>query len=51
MMIRHNDPRTGEQMVAVSKVERTEPAAEMFAVPAEYKVVDETTPEGPVAAH
>ena len=45
MIIRHNDPRTGEQMVAVSKVERAEPAVEIFAVPPSYKVVDETPPQ------
>ncbi len=50
MMIRHDDPRTGEQLVAVTKVERTEPPAETFAVPANYKVVDETTDEAPMAA-
>jgi hypothetical protein len=49
MIIRHNDPRTGEQLIAVTNVERTEPPAELFAVPAEYKVVDETTPEAPQA--
>jgi hypothetical protein len=50
LIIRHNDPRTGEQMVAVSKVERAEPSAELFAVPPNYKVVDETPPESPAAA-
>lgn len=50
MTIRHNDPRTGEQMVVVTHVERAEPPAEQFVIPAEYKVVDETTPEGPAAA-
>ena len=50
LIIRHDDPRTGEQLVAVTKVERAEPAAEIFAVPANYKVVDETTDESPIAA-
>ena len=44
LIIRHDDPRTGEQMVAVSGVDRHEPEATMFAVPPEYKVVDETPP-------
>jgi hypothetical protein len=44
MIIKHNDPRTGEQLVAVSSVERREPDASVFAVPANYKVVDETPP-------
>ena len=51
MIIRHNDPRTGEQLVAVTKVERTEPSATQFTVPPAYKVVDETTDDAPAAAH
>lgn len=50
MIIRHNDPRTGEQLVAVTKLDREEPPAMQFVVPPDYKVVDETTPESPVAA-
>ncbi len=42
MIIKHNDPRTGEQIVAVSNVERGEPDGAQFAVPASYKRVDET---------
>ena len=45
MIIKHDDPRTGEQLVAVTKVERTEPPAEMLAVPSDYKVVDENPPD------
>ena len=45
MIIRHDDPRTGEQLIAVTDVERLEPPAELFAIPAHYKVVDETPPE------
>lgn len=44
LIIRHDDPRTGEQMVAVSEIDRHEPDATIFAVPADYKVVDETPP-------
>ena len=49
MTIRHDDPRTGEQLVAVTNVQRAEPDAQQFAVPPDYKVVDETTPDAPVA--
>ena len=49
MTIRHDDPRTGEQLVAVTHVERHEPSAETFVVPPEYKVVDETTDNSPRA--
>ncbi|WP_158945203.1 hypothetical protein [Granulicella sp. S190] len=45
MIIKHNDPRTGEQLVAVSDVERHEPAASVFAVPANFKIIDENPPE------
>jgi hypothetical protein len=42
MIIKHNDPRTGEQIVAVSSVDRHEPDAARFIVPSGFKVVDET---------
>jgi hypothetical protein len=45
MIIKHNDPRTGEQIVAVTEVDRHEPNASVFAIPASYKVIDETPPE------
>jgi len=49
LIIRHDDPRTGEQLVAVTHIERGEPAAELLAVPDDYKVVDETPPPRSVA--
>ena len=48
MIIKHNDPRTGEQIVAVSQVDRHEPDASRFAVPTGYRVVDETPEPLPV---
>jgi hypothetical protein len=42
MLVKHEDPRTGQQMVTVTRVERTEPKPTMFEIPASYKVVDET---------
>ncbi|WP_260706168.1 hypothetical protein [Edaphobacter flagellatus] len=45
MIIKHNDPRTGEQIVAVSEVDRHEPSASLLAVPQGYKIVDENPPE------
>ena len=42
MIIKHNDPRTGEQIVAVSDIDRHEPDASLLSVPPHYKVVDET---------
>ncbi len=51
MIIRHNDPRTGEQLVTVSHVERAEPDPAIFAIPATFKIVDETPPDQPPVAH
>lgn len=42
MLIKHSDPRTGEQTLTVTHVKRGDPAPQMFQVPADYKVVDET---------
>ena len=42
MLVKHNDPRTGEQTVTITKVERSEPPAETFEIPADYKVLDAT---------
>lgn len=45
LIIKHNDPRTGEQIVAVTHIDRHEPPSSQFAVPATYKLVDETPPQ------
>ncbi len=50
MTIRHNDPRTGEQLVVVTHIERAEPPAAELLVPPGFKVVDETPPEAPEAS-
>jgi len=44
MLVKHNDPRTGEQTVAVTRLNRSEPDEARFQIPANYKVVDETPP-------
>ena len=44
MLIRHEDARTGTQLVAVTEVDRHEPDPGIFLVPANYKIVDETPP-------
>lgn len=38
----HNDPRTGEQTVALSNIKREEPDTAFFQVPKGYKIVDLT---------
>lgn len=45
MLVKHDDPRTGQQTVTVTHVDRNEPNPAMFQIPADYKVVDETPPE------
>jgi hypothetical protein len=42
MLIVHEDPRSGKQTITVTQMDRSEPAAELFQIPSEYKVVDET---------
>jgi hypothetical protein len=42
MLVKHDDPRTGEQTVAITHVNRSEPPAATFEIPADYKIVDET---------
>ncbi len=43
ILVKHEDPRSGQQTVTVTRVERSEPKATKFEIPADYKVVDETT--------
>ena len=47
LIVKHDDPRTGEQIVAVTHIDRREPPRERFEVPAGYKIVDETPPPPP----
>jgi hypothetical protein len=44
MLTRHNDPRTGVQIVTITQVNRSEPDPALFQVPAGYKIVDENPP-------
>lgn len=44
LLLRHSDPRTGEQTVTLSQIVREEPAQEFFEVPQDYKIVDMTPP-------
>jgi hypothetical protein len=45
MLVKHDDPRTGSQIVSVTHVTRREPDARLFEVPSGYKLVDETPVE------
>jgi hypothetical protein len=45
MLIKHSDPRVGEETFTVKQVKREDPDPQTFKVPSEYKVVDETPPE------
>jgi hypothetical protein len=42
MLVKHDDPRTGQQTVSVTRLSRTEPDEAVFKVPAGFKIVDET---------
>jgi hypothetical protein len=42
MLVKHDDPRSGQQTVTVTHVDRSEPNPATFQVPAGYKMVDET---------
>src|SRR5208337_2229669 len=47
LVLKHNDPRTGEQFVGIIKVDRQEPDPSIFQIPPTYKIVDETPVEQP----
>jgi hypothetical protein len=42
VLTQHDDPRTGEQIVALKDIRRAEPDPTLFAIPAKYRTVDET---------
>ena len=42
MLVKHREPRTGEQTVTVTQMNRAEPDPARFQIPHVYKVVDET---------
>ena len=44
LLVHHTDPRSGEQTVAISDIQRADPPAAMFEVPAGFKTVDVTPP-------
>ena len=44
VMSRRSDPRTGESVFRMINLSRTEPAASLFQVPADYKVTDSLRP-------
>jgi len=50
VLLRHSDPRTGTETVALSDIKREEPAPSFFEVPQGYKIVDMTPPAGAPAA-
>jgi hypothetical protein len=50
LLLRHNDPRTGDQTVTLSQLKREEPVQEFFEVPQDCKIVDMTPPPGAPAA-
>jgi hypothetical protein len=47
LVVKHDDPRAGEQIVAVTHIDRHEPPAQRFQIPDGFKLVDETPPPRP----
>lgn len=47
LLVHHIDPRSGEQMAALSGIQREEPPAAMFEVPQGYSIVDAIPPAAP----
>ena len=45
MLTKHDDPRTGMQIVTLTQVDRNEPDPAMFQIPSGYKVIDENPPK------
>jgi hypothetical protein len=44
MLVKHDDPRSGQQTMTVMQLKRGEPDPQLFIIPSDYKVVDETPP-------
>lgn len=42
MLVKHDDPRSGQQIVTITHLDRAEPAHSWFEIPPNYKIVDET---------
>jgi hypothetical protein len=42
LLVKHTDPRTGQQVVTITHIDRDEPAHTWFEIPPNYKIVDET---------
>ncbi len=50
MLQKHDDPRTGEQIVAITGVQRAEPDEKRFTPPQGYRIVDLTPDRAPASA-
>ncbi len=47
VLSKHNDPFAGENVYRLTDIRRTEPAASMFEIPADYRITEEGPPMGP----
>ena len=47
LLTRRCDPRSGELTITVKRIDRSEPSYDLFEIPAEYKLLDVTSPEAP----
>jgi hypothetical protein len=44
LFTRHNDPRTGQSLMTVTRINVNEPDVDLFKIPPDYKLVDMTPP-------
>jgi hypothetical protein len=49
VMTRHHDPRAGDNVFRLTKINRAEPARPLFEVPAGYTIVENSRPKFPTA--
>jgi hypothetical protein len=45
LFTRHNDPRTGQSLMTVTRINVNEPDVDLFKIPPDYKLVDMTPPD------
>jgi hypothetical protein len=44
---KHSDPFAGENVYRLTNIRREEPALSLFAVPSEFRIIQERPPDGP----
>jgi hypothetical protein len=47
VMTSHHDPRSGDTIYRLTRINRSEPVRSLFEVPSDYRIVDKRTPKSP----